>query len=203
VISFLRGLLHYKKAPFLIVEVNGVGYGCQAPLSTFYKLPEIGEKIFLYTHFAVREDAHALYAFFQEQECKLFKSLIKVNNVGPKLALAILSNIEVDLFVQCILEQNIDSLIHIPGVGKKTAERLVIEMKDRLHDWGSRSQEESTSTKSTKDCMVSDAISVLQALGYKSQEATKLITNVTAEYLCSEELIRLALKSTLKVGKND
>lgn len=203
-ISFLRGALQYKKPPLLIVELNGIGYECQAPMSTFYQLPEVGHEVFLYTHFAVREDAQVLYGFFHEQERALFRSLIKINNVGPKLALAILSGIEADQFVRCIHDQDINALTHIPGVGKKTAERLIIEMKDRLHDWGFQPVAiDMLSTKELQDRIIRDAISALVALGFKPQEASRLIMHVNGESHSAEELIRLALQSTLKGGKND
>lgn len=203
-ISFLRGALQFKKPPLLIVEVNGIGYECQAPMSTFYQLPEIGHEVFLFTHFAVREDAQVLYAFFQEQERALFRSLIRVSNVGPKLGLAILSGIEPDHFVRCIVDADVNALTHIPGVGKKTAERLIIEMRDRLHDWGFQPVEmHLLSSKEREDRLTQDAISALVALGFKPQEASRLISFVSAEYHSAEELIRLALQSTLKGGKND
>lgn len=203
-ISFLRGSLQFKKPPLLVVEINGIGYECQAPMSTFYQLPEVGHEVFLHTHFAVREDAHVLYAFFQEQERALFRSLIKVSNVGPKLALAILSGIDPNHFVRCILDHDINALTHIPGVGKKTAERLMIEMRDRLHDWGFQPIEmDMLDSKEKGDRMSADAISALVALGFKPQEASRLISLVSAEYQSAEELIRLALQSTLKGGKND
>jgi Holliday junction DNA helicase RuvA len=198
-ISFLRGTLYYKKPPLLVIDVQGIGYECQAPLSTFYHLPDLGQMVFLYTHFAVREDAHVLYGFFQEQERTLFRSLIKVSTVGPKLALAILSGIDLDLFVRYILEQNIDGLVRIPGVGKKTAERLCVEMRDRLQDWGLQPVEwDELNTKERADCIVKDAISALVTLGFKPQEASRLISLVTTSCETSEDLIRLALQSTLK-----
>lgn len=203
-ISFLRGALQFKKPPLLIIEINGLGYECQAPMSTFYQLPEVGHEVFLHTHFAVREDAQVLYAFFQEQERALFRSLIKVSNVGPKLALAILSGIDPDHFVRCILDHDINALTHIPGVGKKTAERLMIEMRDRLQDWGFQPVEMSLlSDKERGDRITQDALSALVALGFKPQEASRLISLISTEYHSAEELIRLALQSTVKGGRND
>lgn len=203
-ISYLKGTITLKKPPLLIVEINNIGYECHAPMSTFYQLPETGHEVFLHTHFAVREDAHTLYAFCQEQERSLFRSLIKVSNVGPKLALAILSGIEPDHFVRCIHEQDVNALTHIPGVGKKTAERLIIEMRDRLHDWGFEPIElDMLTSRSLEDRMMQDAIGALIALGFKPQEASRLIGSVKTEYHSAEELIRLALQSTIKGGKND
>ncbi len=188
----------------LVIEVHGIGYECQAPMSTFYQLPEVGQEVFLYTHFAVREDAQVLYGFYQEQERALFRSLIKVSGVGPKLALAILSGIDPNQFVRCILDHDVNALTHIPGVGKKTAERLMIEMRDRLQDWGFQPIEMDLLTSKEKgDRLTQDALSALVALGFKPQEGSRLISLVDAEYQTAEELIRFALQSTLKGGKND
>jgi Holliday junction DNA helicase RuvA len=198
-ISFLRGTLYYKKPPLLIIEVEGIGYECQAPLSTFHHLPDPGQMVFLYTHFAVREDAQVLYGFFQEQERTLFRSLIKVSTVGPKLALAILSGIDLDLFVRYILEQDVNGLVRIPGIGKKTAERLCVEMRDKLQDWGLQPvKRDELNPKDRADCIVKDAISALIILGFKPQEASRLISLVPTPCETSEDLIRLALQSTLQ-----
>lgn len=197
-ISFLRGIIYSKKPPQLVIDVEGLGYECQAPMSTFYHLPEVGCEVFLFTHLVVREDAHVLYGFFAEQERTLFRSLIKVTNIGPKLALAILSGIEPNHFVRYVLDNDIHALTHIPGVGKKTAERLVIEMRDRLHDWALHPLEADIALPVTQNTMVQDAISALIALGYKPQEASRVISKVTSDYLNAEELIRLALQSTIK-----
>lgn len=203
-ISYLKGTITIKKPPLLVVELNNIGYECQAPMSTFYQLPDIGHAVFLHIHFAVREDAHTLYAFMKEQERLLFRSLIKVSNVGPKLALAILSGVEVEQFVRCIHEQDVTALTHIPGVGKKTAERLIIEMRDRLHDWGFEPLKlDCLDQQQLADKMLKDAIGALISLGYKPQEASRLIAVVKAEYHSTEELIRLALQATIKGGKND
>ena len=134
-IDFLIGTLVEKSAPNLTLDVNGVGYELQASLSTFTVLPGIGESVKLLTHFVVREDAQLLYAFADPIERKLFRTLIKVNGVGPKLALAILSGMDVAAFNRCILANDVKSLTRLPGVGKKTAERLIIEMKDRMSEW--------------------------------------------------------------------
>jgi holliday junction DNA helicase RuvA len=203
-ISYLKGILELKKPPLLIIELNGVGYECQAPMSTFYHLPETGHSVFLYTHFAVREDAHTLYGFFTERERSLFRSLIKVSNVGPKLALAILSGIEPDHFVHAIHEQDITALTHIPGVGKKTAERLIIEMRDRLHDWGYEMVAmDMLSSHEKADRILQDATSALVSLGFKPQEASRLISLVQTDCHSAEDIIRLALQSTIKGSKYD
>ena len=130
-IGRLRGEIVTKQAPYLLLEVNGVGYELEAPMSTFYKLPATGEPATLFTHLAVREDAHTLYAFATEDERELFRSLLKVNGVGAKMALAILSGMSAGEFAGCVQDSNITALIRIPGVGRKTAERLIIEMRDR------------------------------------------------------------------------
>src|SRR3990167_8775529 len=135
-ITHICGTLLDKQAPLLTIDVNGIGYEIFAPMSTFYQLPDVGNKITLLTHFVVREDAQLLFGFHSDQERKLFRALIKVNGVGPKLALTILSGMETDHFVQCIHAQDTTSLTNIPGVGKKTAERLMIEMRDALAHWG-------------------------------------------------------------------
>lgn len=198
-IHHLRGLLVEKQPPTLVMEVQGVGYEVEAPMSTFYQLPEVNTTIYLVTHLIVREDAHILYGFSSEQERRLFRALIRVNGVGPKLALAILSAIDVITFIHAIQQGETHQLIRIPGVGKKTAERLIIEMRDRLT---TSSIQPSTTTPvasltagvtSPKD----DAISALIALGYKPQEASRWVNQVHAPNLTSEELIRRALQAAL------
>jgi len=134
-ISRLRGKLIEKQPPFLFLEVSGLTYEVQASMNTFYRLPEINQEITLHTHFIVREDGHFLFGFNEVRERSLFRTLLKVNGVGPKVALAILSSVEPDEFVRCVAEQNTAALQKLPGIGKKTAERLIIEMRDRLADW--------------------------------------------------------------------
>lgn len=197
-IGRIQGVLLEKQAPELLLDVNGIGYEIQAPMSTFYHLPAIGAALVLHTHFVVREDAQLLYGFFQLQERSLFRFLIKVNGVGPKLALTILSGIEADDFVRCINSGDTDALVKLPGVGKKTAERLIIEMKDRLKDWGSvpNSGDISQSPMNIQSNIVADAESALVALGYKSQQAAKAVAALNKDNInSSEELIRQALRS--------
>ena len=134
-INYLVGRLELKKAPFVVLEVNGIGYEIQVSLNAFGSMPDKGEDVKLLTHFVVREDAQLLYGFIDSNERQLFRSLIKVNGVGPKLALAILSGMTVDVFTRFILSSDVAALTKLPGVGKKTAERLIIEMKDRLSEW--------------------------------------------------------------------
>lgn len=196
-IGRLRGTLQEKHPPQLLIDVNGVGYEVQAPMTTFYELPETGNVVVLHTHLAVSEHAHVLYGFIRETERTLFRALIKISGVGPKLGLAILSGMSADEFVGCVQSGDSAALTKLPGVGKKTAERLVVEMKDRLKDWqgiavtpGPGMQSAPPATNSVKD-----AISALISLGYKPQEASKMVSSVETEGLASEEVIRQALKS--------
>lgn len=196
-IGRLHGTLLEKQPPQLLLEVAGVGYEVSAPMSTFYELPETGNAVILHTHLAVREDAHVLYGFLREQDRLLFRTLIKVSGVGPKLALAILSGMSADEFVRLIQVADSGALTKLPGVGKKTAERLVVEMKDRLKDWQGVSlvSGADTSPVSAASSAEKDAISALVALGYKPQEASRMVSQVASDGLASEEMIRLALRA--------
>ena len=201
-IGQLRGTLLEKQPPRLLVDVAGVGYEVEAPMTVFYDLPESGAELTLYTHFVVREDAQLLYGFTGRYERELFRSLIKVNGVGPKMALAILSGIEADRLAACIRDQDTTSLVKVPGIGKKTAERLVIEMRDRLKDWASATPATDAMPVDNKgiDARIhpadtrADAVSALVALGYKENQAEKAIQKVYSAEHSSEVLIRLALK---------
>lgn len=197
-ITHLSGKLCEKKAPTLVIDVNGIGYEIHAPMSTFYQLPDIGSNITLLTHFVVREDAHLLFGFFAEQERKLFRALIKVNGVGPKLALTILSGIETDVFVACIHAQDDARLTHIPGIGKKTAERLIIEMRDALSEWHTPTIALSQTECVEPNQVIQDAISALTALGYKSAEAKNAVSKVHEPHHNNEQLIRLALQNMVR-----
>jgi Holliday junction DNA helicase RuvA len=198
-ISRLRGLLIEKQAPSLVVDVQGVGYEVLAPMSTFYNLPELNSEVSLLTHLSVREDAHVLYGFLTESERSLFRDLIRVSGVGPKLSLSIISSMELAIFAQCINQNDTKRLIKIPGVGKKMAERLVVEMRDRLTNLESSVKTTSTTTPLTKDIAtpVEDAISALIALGYKPADARRWVQAVAEDGLTSEVLIRKALQSAL------
>jgi Holliday junction DNA helicase RuvA len=199
-ISRLRGLLIEKQAPLLVIDIQGVGYEVFAPMSTFYNLPDINTEVSLLTHLIVREDAHVLYGFLTESERNLFRDLIRVSGVGPKLALSIISTMELPMFVQCINENDTKRLIKIPGVGKKMAERLVVEMRDRLEELLSNTKTTSTTKPiSSKDIItpVEDAVSALIALGYKPIDARRWVQAVAEEGLTSEVLIRRALQSAL------
>jgi holliday junction DNA helicase RuvA len=193
-IGCLRGILVEKQPPLLMLDVAGVGYEIYAPMSTFYHLPDLQQSVTLLTHLVVREDAHLLYGFYQSQERNLFRALIKVNGVGPKLALAILSGIATQEFVQCVRDNDISRLVNIPGIGKKTAERLVIETRDALADWA---VDNAAQHLAPSQRYIQDAISALTSLGYKPVDAQRAIKQVEQQGANSEELIRLALQNML------
>lgn len=199
-ITHISGILFDKKAPLLTIDVNGVGYEIHAPMSTFYQLPDVGNKITLLTHFVIREDAHLLFGFYHEQERMMFRALIKVNGIGPKLALTILSGMETDHFAQCIQNKDASSLTNIPGVGKKTAERLVIELHDALSHWNITLNTNIIAQNDLVDTnqVIQDAIGALVALGYKSQEAKQAISKVHQPDHNNEQLIRLALQQMVR-----
>lgn len=200
-IGRIRGILIEKTPPFIIIETSaGVGYEIQVPMTTFYQLPEEGAEAIVSTHVSISENLHALYGFISTKDRALFRELIKVNGVGPKLALAILSGMETDEFVLTVHDNNVDRLVKLPGVGKKTAERLLIEMTDKLKDWAissdivEKSETQTTTTGGRSNDQTQEAISALVALGYKPQIASKAISQVATDGLKSEEIIRLALR---------
>ena len=201
-IGRLRGEVAVKQAPFLLLDVNGIGYELEAPLSTFFNLPETGQRVTLYTHLAVREDAHVLYAFATESERALFRSLLKVSGVGAKMALAILSGMSAEEFARCVETEDVSALVRLPGIGRKTAERLIVEMRDRLaklgDQIGSSPAVSSVQPAARPRGERSDAVAALVALGYKSQDAERMVKAVASEGMDSESLIRAALKSTVK-----
>lgn len=194
-IARLHGLLIEKQPPILVVDVNGVGYEIEAPMTTFYKVT-LGAEVTLYIHQVVREDANLLYGFATREERDMCRSLLKVNGVGPKMALAILSGMEADAFAACIRQGDITTLTRIPGVGKKTAERLIIEMRDRVGD-GSAGQN-ATHSSAVNASPTQEAITALIALGYKAVEAEKAIHKIQQENASTEDLIRLALKGMVR-----
>lgn len=204
-IGRLRGLLIEKAAPEIVIECQGVGYEVTMPMTSIYVLPELNQEAIIYTHFVVREDAQLLYGFANQVERRLFRILIKVNGVGPKLALAILSSMSADQFVSCVAHDDLTSIVKIPGVGKKTAERLLVEMRDRLKDWQANvqvNQEQlSDVVISTQTSVLSnvkgDAINALVSLGYSQKQADSAVKAVFVADKNSEELIRDALKSML------
>jgi Holliday junction DNA helicase RuvA len=194
-IGFLRGRIAYKRPPQLAVEVAGVGYEIEAPMSTFYALPAVGAEILLHTHLVVREDAHILYGFSTERERTLFRELIKVSGVGPRIALAILSGATVDEFQRCVEQQDVASLVRIPGIGRKTAERLVVETRDRLRGLGDGFAAAGAGPTAGPAGPQSEAFSALLALGYKPAEITRLLNSVDPQVTATEEIIRQALRT--------
>ena len=194
-IGRLRGIIIEKQAPDLVLDVGGIGYEVAAPMSTFCNLPALDQEVMLYTHLIVREDAQLLYGFATIRERLLFRSLLKVNGVGAKLALTILSGSDVDDFARSVQEGDAASLTRLPGVGKKTAERLIIEMRDRLKEVsGAMGLKINTSEASILAGAKDEAIEALVTLGYKSVEADKMIRLVGGENLSTAELIRQALQ---------
>ncbi len=205
-IGRLRGTLIEKQPPYLLLDVNGVGYELQAPMTTFYRLPAVGAEVILHTHLSITENLHQLFGFAEQRDRSLFRTLIKVSGVGPKLAVAILSGMESDDIARCVRDNNINALTKVPGIGKKTAERLVIELRDRLKNWDlphgdllahSEIQQLAAATNDS----YSEAESALIALGYKPVEAAKMIASASKQKpeAKSEELIRLALRTIAAV----
>ncbi len=189
-IGSLRGKLTFKQAPAVIIECNGVGYDVETPMSTFFELPAVGDELFLFTHLLVREDAQILYGFATDTERALFRSVLKVRGVGARIGLAILSSMSVAGFNRCIEYEDVAALSKIPGIGKKTAERLIIEMRDRI--------DKSITTDPiglhTEPGAKSEAVDALVALGYKPGEVTKLIGKLDVDGQSAEDIIRLALR---------
>ena len=200
-IGRLRGTLVYKRAPLLMVDVAGIGYEVEAPMSTFYALPEIDREVVIHIHMVVREDAHLMFGFATEAERTFFRELIKVNGVGAKMGLAILSGMSIEAFAAAIRNSDVGVLVRLPGVGKKTAEGLIVEMRDKMEAHTPGLAKRATMTRRELNegggeiSPVSDAISALEALGYKPQEASRMVRNVKEDGLPSEEIIRRALKA--------
>jgi Holliday junction DNA helicase RuvA len=199
VIGLLRGRLLSRQPPTLLLDVQGVGYEVDAPMTTFYELPDVGADVTLYTHLAVREDAHTLYGFLKLSDRNLFRTLLKVNGVGARLALAILSGMETSRFISCVQEGDTAALVRLPGIGKKTAERLIIELRDRLETGqGGASAAIGDLSAVTAATPVEDAVSALVGLGYKPQEASRMVRTIDVQELSSEEIIRRALQRTVQ-----
>ncbi|HLK70911.1 MAG TPA: Holliday junction branch migration protein RuvA [Steroidobacteraceae bacterium] len=200
-IGSLAGILAHKSPPQLLLEVGGVGYELEAPMSTFYDLPALGERVRLLTHLVVREDAQLLYGFATEAERRLFRNLLKIAGIGPRTALAILSGVSSAAFAQAVQEQDSAALMRIPGVGRKTAERLIVEMRDRLREEASALTLHAASpTGSRVPNAQAEAYGALVALGYKPAEATRLLKVASGgeteqSSWSTEELIRRALQS--------
>jgi Holliday junction DNA helicase RuvA len=202
VIGRIRGILIEKQPTDIQVEVAGIAYEVQVPMSTLFKLPEVGDAVTLHTHFVVREDAQQLFGFIELKDKTLFRTLIKVNGVGPKMALGILSSVDSDALVGLVLSNDIAALVAMPGIGKKTAERLVIELRDKIKDWetagGSAAVTGAKAASPNAASAAREAETALVSLGYKLPQAARAIAavqNDRPEIVSSEELIRFALKS--------
>ena len=193
-IGSLHGRISHKLPPQLMIDVSGVGYELEAPMSTFFHLPAVGQEVRLLTHLVVREDAHVLYGFATEGERRLFRNLLKVSGVGPKIALALLSGISVEGFTQCVHNEDVAALTKVPGIGRKTAERLLIEMRDRL----APPETQGTVVIPIGASAESEAFGALVALGYKPAEATRLLKSAGPGTHSTEDLIRKALQSAAK-----
>ena len=200
-IGHIRGTLLARQAPEILVEVSGIGYEVQVPMTTLYQLPELGETVTLLTHFVVREDAQQLFGFADAADRRLFRELIKVSGVGPRLALTLLSGMDAADFARCLQRDDVAALVALPGVGRKTAERLLVEMRDKAGDWldelspGKSGKEDTRRAVETEPDQRAEAEQALVALGYKLTEAAKLIASADAPAdATSKELIRLALK---------
>lgn len=200
-ISQLTGLLEEKTTHSVVLDVHGVGYELEVPLSTAFALPERGEKIRLFTHFVVREDAQALFGFLLRRDRDMFRTLIKVNGIGPKLGVTLLSGLDCDALTRCVLDEDISTLIKVPGIGKKTAERLLIELRDKVKAFAVDAQT-ALPVRGTIELPLAHSIddeaeSALIALGYKPQDATKAIKKVRVEGQTLEVLLKAALKNML------
>ena len=194
-IGRLRGLLAVKQPPWLVIDVGGVGYELEAPMSTFYDLPELGREVVLFTHYAQKEDSVALYGFLREQERRLFRDVQKVSGIGAKIALAILSGVSVDAFARLVQAGDVTALTRIPGIGKKTAERMVVELRDRAADLAGGALASATGLPGDP---LSEAITALQALGYKPAEAERMAKKAATDGDDAAVIIRKALQSALR-----
>jgi Holliday junction DNA helicase RuvA len=194
-IGFLRGKLAHKMPPQLVVDVNGVGYEVDAPMSTCLNLPEVGAEIHLVTHLVVREDQHTLYGFSSELERQLFRDLLKVNRVGAKLALGILSGISVERFIRCVQDEDNATLSKLPGVGKKTAERLILDMRDRVDGQAAELTLVNVHMNVADGEPKREAFTALTTLGYKPAEARRMLENVDAALVSTEDILRDVLQS--------
>ena len=196
-IGLLRGKILDKQPPQLLLDVNGVGYEVDAPMTTFYDLPDVGAEVTLFTHLAVREDAHTLYGFAKRTDRDLFRNLLKVNGVGARLALTILSGMESRVFITCVQAGDAGALVKLPGIGKKTAERLIIELRDRL-ELPAEADTSAATAPVVAASPVEDAVSALVGLGYKPQDASRMVRSLETANLSSEEIIRSALQMVVQ-----
>ncbi len=194
-IGFLRGEILTKQPPMLVLDVQGVGYELEAPMTTFYDLPDVGQPARVYTHMVVREDAQLLYAFTDLKQRSLFRSLLRVNGVGPRVALAILSGLSANEFFTCVMNEDASQLTRVPGVGRKTAQRLLVEMRDKLTPDESGLPAIASAPAGAAPSPVQDAVSALIALGYKSVDASRAVRALPDKDISSEEMIRQALQA--------
>ncbi len=195
-IGRLRGKLIHKAPPWLVLDVNGVGYELEAPMSTFYDLPELGREVSLFTHYAQKEDSVSLYGFLHESERRLFRDVQKVSGIGAKIALAVLSGVSVDAFARLLQAGDVTALTKIPGIGKKTAERMVVELRDRAADLAGAGGARHAGLIATDP--LSEATVALQQLGYKPAEAQKMAKAAASDGDAAETIIRKALQSALR-----
>ncbi|MFG3449221.1 MULTISPECIES: Holliday junction branch migration protein RuvA [unclassified Stenotrophomonas] len=195
-IGRLRGIVAYKAPPWLLIDVNGVGYELEAPMSTFYDLPELGREVTLFTHYAQKEDSVSLYGFLREGERRLFRDVQKVSGIGAKIALAVLSGVSVDEFAKMVQAGDITALTRIPGIGKKTAERMVLELRDRAANFGGGGAPIAGAAPATDP--VSEATVALQQLGYKPTEAARMARDANADGDDVATVIRKALQAALR-----
>lgn len=199
-ISRLSGILLAKEPPSILLDVQGVGYEIDVPMSSFFDLPKLGETVTLYTHLSIREDAHQLFGFLQEFERRMFRELLRVNGIGAKTALGILSGMNAQSVIDCVLQDNLTLLTKIPGIGRKTAERMVIELRDRFKNWNAPN----VTLAANKIAYIAeaspktDAINALVALGYKPSDATKSVEKCYNDGHSSEVLIKLALQNMVR-----
>ncbi|MDO1527760.1 Holliday junction branch migration protein RuvA [Fulvimonas sp. R45] len=196
-IGRLRGILASKQPPWLLVDVGGVGYELEAPMSTIYDLPPVGKEVVLLTHYAVKEDSVALYGFLHESERALFRNLQKVSGIGAKIALAVLSGVSVDHFARLVQAGDVVALTKIPGIGKKTAERIVVELRDRVDGLGAGAPGVAGKAAGAPLDAVGEATVALQQLGYKPAEVARLVQKVAADGDAAEAIIRKALRVAL------
>ena len=195
-IGRLKGVLAAKQPPWLVIDVGGVGYELEAPMSTFFDLPAVGRDVALFTHYAVKEDTVALYGFLREAERSLFRTVQKVSGIGAKIALSVLSGVSTDEFARLIQTGDIAALTRIPGIGKKTAERMIVELRDRVD--GLASGVPSAVGGGVPQDPVAEATVALQTLGYKPAEVTRLVRDAAAPGDSAEDIIRKALKAALR-----
>jgi holliday junction DNA helicase RuvA len=195
-IGRLKGILVHKQPPWLVIDVNGVGYELEAPMSTFYDLPELGREVSLFTHYAQKEDSVSLYGFLREGERRLFRDVQKVSGIGAKIALAVLSGVSVDEFARQVQTGDVTALTRIPGIGKKTAERMVVELRDRAADLAGAGA--TLNPAGLPADPQSEAVIALQQLGYKPAEASRMARDATTAGDDAATIIRKALKSALR-----